>query len=39
MDLSTGELAKMFNLNKQTLFYYDREGRMTLSIDRLGKDF
>lgn len=26
MDLSTGELAKMFNLNKQTLFYYDREG-------------
>lgn len=22
----TGELAKMFNLNKQTLFYYDKEG-------------
>ena len=26
MDLLTGELAKMFNLNKQTLFYYDKEG-------------
>lgn len=26
MYLSTGELAHMFNLNKQTLFYYDKEG-------------
>ena len=23
--LTTGELARLFNLNKQTLFYYDKE--------------